>query len=418
VENLGTTLWRTWGQPPEEERHALSAWRSALFKPRNKQPRENKRETERVRMTPPREPAQLLTPELLQLMDHEKGIEHSVGELGWHLVAIQEGRLYRAAGFGTFDDYCLNRWGWRRRHAYRMIDAAKVRQQLELCPNGHAEPPEVLPESESQMRPLTPIRDDPDSVRAAWDAAVEAAGGDQPTAKEVAEAVQTVTQAEPPTGRKRDLGDGVHHPAVFSEPILPILADLLEGYPLVLDPFAGTGRIHQLADLGWDTVGVEIEPEWAHLHPRTRVGNALVLDFGAGAFDAIATSPTYGNRMADHHKAYDPQTRRTYTHDLGRQLHSANSGAMQWGDEYRAFHQQAWLEAVRVLRHGGRFVLNIKDHIRDGRWADVTGWHVATLVELGLTVAAVRPVVTGGFRMGANSPERVDAELVIALDRP
>jgi SAM-dependent methyltransferase len=361
---------------------------------------------------------EVLTPELLRLFDHEKGIEHSVGEVGWHLTAIRDGRLYRAAGFDTFDDYCLKRWNWRRAHAYRMIDAAAVRAQLELSPMGDKPPPELLPQSERQLRPLTPIRDDPGTVRAAWDKAVEIANGDQPTAKEVAEAVRQVRRPAPPTGVKRDLGGGVHHPAVFSEPIMPILADLLEGYPLVLDPFAGTGRIHQLADQGWDTVGVELEPEWANLHPRTIVGNALALDFGAGAFDAIATSPTYGNRMADHHNAYDPQTRRTYTHDLGRELHPANSGALQWGDEYRAFHQQAWLEAVRVLRHGGRFVLNVKDHIRDGCWVDVAGWHVDQLVKLGLTVAAIRPVAAEGFRLGANSPARVGAELVIALDRP
>lgn len=361
-----------------------------------------------------------LTLELFALMDHEKGIEHSVGEVGWHLMAIQEGRLYRAAGHATFDDYCLNRWGWRRRHAYQMIDAAKVRQQLEMSTTVHTAPPEVLPETEWQIRPLTKLRDEPEAARAAWDLAVETAGGAQPTAIEVAEAVRITSSNTPAStgGRKRDLGGGVNHPAVFSEPILPVLADLLDGYRKILDPFAGTGRIHRLADDGWDTVGVELEPEWANLHPRTVVGNALDLTFADESFDAVATSPTYGNRMADHHNAYDPQTRRTYKHDLGRELHADNSGAMQWGDEYRAFHRRAWREAVRVLRPGGRFVLNIKDHIRDGAWVDVAGWHVATLTNYGLTVRAVRPIVTGGFRLGANGPARVAAELVIAMDKP
>jgi tRNA G10 N-methylase Trm11 len=84
------------------------------------------------------------------------------------------------------------------------------------------------------------------------------------------------------------------------------------------------------------------------------------LPFADASIDAIVTSPTYGNRLADHHRASDPLLRRSYTHDLGRPLHSENSGAMQWGDAYRAFHRRAWAEAVRVLKPGGRFVLNVK----------------------------------------------------------
>ena len=50
---------------------------------------------------------------------------------------------------------------------------------------------------------------------------------------------------------------------------------------------------------------------------------------------------------------------------------------MQWGDAYRSFHVKAWREAWRVLRPGGRFVLNIKDHIRNGERMPVTDWHEA-----------------------------------------
>ena len=51
-----------------------------------------------------------------------------------------------------------------RQHAYRMIDAAAIRAQLEMPPWETNPPPELLPEAERQMRPLTPIRDDPDLV--------------------------------------------------------------------------------------------------------------------------------------------------------------------------------------------------------------------------------------------------------------
>lgn len=217
---------------------------------------------------------------------------------------------------------------------------------------------------------------------------------------------------------KPDLGGGISHPARYSDELFPQFIDLLAGYLTVLDPFGGTGKIHQLEAHDHITKAVEIEPEWATLHPNTIEGDALALPFADAEFDAICTSPTYGNRLADHHDAKDDSVRRSYTHDLGRTLNPNNSGGMHWGDAYREFHDAAWAEAVRVLRPGGRFVLNIKDHIRAGRYQDVTAYHLDALVKLGLTIAAVRPVATRSLRSGTNGELRVDAELVIALDKP
>jgi SAM-dependent methyltransferase len=221
----------------------------------------------------------------------------------------------------------------------------------------------------------------------------------------------------PRTLAKPDLGGGVSHPARFSDTLMPVFAELLAGCHTVLDPFAGTGRIHMLQDAGFETVGVELEPEWADLHPDTRVGNALALEFPDGTFDAVCTSPTYGNRYADHHNAADPESRRSYTHDLGRPLSEGNSGVLQWGEAYRDFHEAAWLEATRVVRPAGRFVLNIKDHIRGGIRMRVSQWHVNCLLGLGWRQLDVVPVVTRSHRVGANSEARADAELVIAFER-
>jgi SAM-dependent methyltransferase len=215
---------------------------------------------------------------------------------------------------------------------------------------------------------------------------------------------------------------GVAHPAPFSDAILPVMASLLDSrHRSVLDPFAGVGRIHELpalVDWQMDTTGVEIEPEWAALHERTLVGNAVALDFADGEFDAVVTSPTYGNRLADSHNARDGSLRRSYTHDLGRKLSEKNSGSLHWGEAYREFHRIAWREAARVLRPGGRLVLNISDHIRQGKRQYVSSWHVETIISLGLVLVDATRVETPRHREGANSQLRVASELVVAFDKP
>jgi len=232
---------------------------------------------------------------------------------------------------------------------------------------------------------------------------------------------------------KPDLGGGISHPARYSDPLIPIFAELLQTHSIcgdqfaVLDPFAGTGKIHKLREYGFKTIGIEIEPEWAAMHDGTTVGDALALpysselatgsdsygsEFSVSEIGAICTSPTYGNRLADHHNASDPESRRSYTHDLGRELHPNNSGALHWGDEYRAFHERAWAEAERVLMWDGVFILNIKDFIRNGEWQHVTNWHLTTLASLGLRLLEVRAISLRGLRHGANASARVPFETV------
>lgn len=220
---------------------------------------------------------------------------------------------------------------------------------------------------------------------------------------------------------KKIYSTGVAHPAPFSDVILPVLANSLEPrHSKILDPFAGVGRIHELQDMvDWDlhTVGVEIEPEWATIHPYTIVADALSLPFRDYEFDAIVVSPSYGNRFADSHIAKDGSVRRSYTHDIGRQLHDNNSGHMQWGDQYRDFHRAAWQESIRVLSNEGRFVLNISDHIRGGEHQYVSMWHINVLLELGLNMVQQTPVQTRRMKAGANRNHRVDHELVVVFDK-
>jgi SAM-dependent methyltransferase len=232
------------------------------------------------------------------------------------------------------------------------------------------------------------------------------------------------------------------HPAKFSAPIIAAAKDEMSSWlatldrsPVrVLDPFAGVGRCHLLADLpGVDTVGVELEPEWATAHSRTIVGSALALPFDDDTFDALFTSPCYGNRMADHHDAKDPcrccdgggcgacdnsglSKRHTYRHALGRQLTAGSAAAMQWGTEYRVFHELAWREALRVLRPGALLLVNVSNHIRSGVEQPVVEWHLTEFLRLGCRLRAAHRIETRRNRQGANRDARVDGELLLVMN--
>jgi SAM-dependent methyltransferase len=258
----------------------------------------------------------------------------------------------------------------------------------------------------------------------------------------------------------------ITHPAVFSDALLPEIARLLpDTAHLVFDPFVGTGKIANLR--AWrpdlDIFGYELEPEWAGLARangiRTRCDDSRFTHYPDQVFDAIITSPTFGNRMADHHEAqerctycrgngawcayhgmaianphhiptpdctnrlincpkchglgYRVYVRHTYRHSLGRPLDPRNSGQLQWGNDYRAFHILAWTEVRRVLRPGGAFILNIKDHIRDGQRQPVTNWHALTLLQLGFTCTARIHVPTPGQRHGAHGDKRIAYESLL-----
>ena len=238
------------------------------------------------------------------------------------------------------------------------------------------------------------------------------------------------------------------HPAKFSDSVLENASFFINAGWRVLDPFAGVGRIHEITKA--DTWGIEIEPEWASAHPRTLVGSALHLPFRDASFDCIFTSPTYGNRLADHHDAkekcktcegdgevaenfsiystgmpdivpcpkcngtgHNSYKRMTYRHQLGRALHPDNSGQLQWGPKYQNFHTVAWEEAIRVLKPGGSFILNISDHIRAGKVIAVADWHKHFFIaHPHMKYVGKLDVPTPRMRFGANSELRVDSEVI------
>lgn len=234
------------------------------------------------------------------------------------------------------------------------------------------------------------------------------------------------------------------HPAKYGEQIMAAMgrlvreeADALGRRPLVLDPFGGVGRIHELRTWA-DTVAVELEAPWARQRRRGTVrASAFHLPFGAGTFDVVGTSPTYGNRMSDKHRAGsrpkpgkepDTSVRRSYTHDLRNMtgnpdytLHPDNTGALPWGIAYRDGEVRALTEVWRVLRPGGLFLLVLSDYFRKRgikRQVPCVEWHLLRCLAAGWLLEGALPVGSPRYRFGANRDDRVAAEFVLQLRKP
>ena len=68
-------------------------------------------------------------------------------KIGKALKEVRDERLYRQLLFDSFESYLKQRWDMSRSHGYRLIEAARIIDNL--SPIG-----EKLPENEAQLRPL------------------------------------------------------------------------------------------------------------------------------------------------------------------------------------------------------------------------------------------------------------------------
>jgi hypothetical protein len=167
-----------------------------------------------------------------------KGLKIFV-EVGNALLQIRDQRLYRAE-FSSFDEYMERRWKWSGSRGHQLIQAAKIVNELRAPdfvrvkalvsnPGGRVElagygpgaymprtsPVQsgqtsgsgqetstivdtatpagryIVPIKEYQVRALAKLKTK-DERRRAWDAAVAAAGGGDPTAAQVARAVKEI----------------------------------------------------------------------------------------------------------------------------------------------------------------------------------------------------------------------------------
>jgi hypothetical protein len=124
----------------------------------------------------------------------ERGLATFV-EVGRALLCIRDEALYYE-DYASFDDYCRERWDFRRETADRYVRAAEVIALVN--PMGLPEP-----RSERVARELAPLRDDPVHLRETWDEVIER-HGPSPTAEQVREVVK---KAKPGLGNYSKLND-------------------------------------------------------------------------------------------------------------------------------------------------------------------------------------------------------------------
>lgn len=112
-------------------------------------------------------------------------------EVGEALSEIREKKLYRVE-FTTWDKYLEQKHGIQRQYASRLINAKSIMGELEeMLPTGDIS---ILPQNESQMRPLSRLKS-PEDRKKAWGEAVAAAAGHHPTQVLVAEKVSGLIPA-------------------------------------------------------------------------------------------------------------------------------------------------------------------------------------------------------------------------------
>jgi hypothetical protein len=240
----------------------------------------------------------------------------------------------------------------------------------------------------------------------------------------------------------------VSHPAPFSASIMDVLAELIRDWEgPILDPYAGIGRVHELGRD--DTLGIEIEPEWASAHPRTAIGDSSLVRVAAvnpeqfqilrrdklgcqEAYrpNAVVTSPDYGNRMSDQYLGTpieqerrevsgEMPRRRGYAISLGRKVSPGSTAGLKFGPKYKAGHREIFTAVTNVCLPDSKLALNVSDFFvtnargEDPQRAHVVSFWVELIASLGWVVERLIPVGTRRFRDGANSDLRVDAETVV-----
>ena len=213
------------------------------------------------------------------------------------------------------------------------------------------------------------------------------------------------------------------HPAKYSDVLLPYIYEEIKNSKKLLDPFAGTGKIAKIKNWGYngEIYANDIEKDW--LSPNVygcdyiSFQDAEYLEYPKNYFDAIATSPTYGNRMADHFNSKENSRRITYTHYLGKELQDGNTGKMHFGAEYKEKHKRIYKHLYELCNKSGKIVVNISNFIKNGEEVDVVGWTTQTLKNVGFVYIKTIWVKTPRMKFGKNSEKRVEKEAILVFEK-
>jgi hypothetical protein len=139
--------------------------------------------------------AQITTVEMTKscARDLTDRIKAAVDDVADMLHRAHEGRAWAALGYESWKAYCETEFQMSKQHSYRLLDFVEVRNVIV------ASHPGVTPTSEKPVRVLTRL--EPHQQPVVWARAVEIADGEQPTAKQVEQAVVEVL---PPKKKRSD----------------------------------------------------------------------------------------------------------------------------------------------------------------------------------------------------------------------
>lgn len=149
----------------------------------------------------------------------ERGLAMFV-DVGNALIEIRDRRLYPET-HGTFENYCQGRWGFTRRRAYQLIQAAETVGQLSTTVHT------PLPSTERQVRELARIPD-ADARARVWERSVAEFGPqvravdvrrivEEPVFLDVTEAAYRVSD----DGQRHDL-DRIRYQRRLSDALAPL----------------------------------------------------------------------------------------------------------------------------------------------------------------------------------------------------
>ena len=163
----------------------------------------------------------------------EREVERAFYKAGCALKELRDRKLYKST-HSSFEQYCEDRFGMRRRHPYRLIDAATVVDNiLQLCPNRTQNESDtkknklIIPTSEWQIRSLTRL--EPQQQREVWIKAVELAGNKAPSGKVVSELASEIKPKQNSVSVKLKLG----HRIIVSRthPLFPNRSGIISQIP-------------------------------------------------------------------------------------------------------------------------------------------------------------------------------------------